>query len=185
MLFRSVSQSRYMDQTEREKVLVKFRNGTLQLIVASDLAARGLDIPELRFIIHFELPNTETDFTHRNGRTARMNSDGTAYIIIARNQPLREYLPELKEEKLADNKQLQKSKIKTLYIAGGRRDKISKADIAGLFLKQGQLNATELGRIEVKQECAYVAVPASKTGKLVDLLNNSKLKTKRVRISEL
>ena len=174
-----------MDQTEREKVLVKFRNGTLQLIVASDLAARGLDIPELRFIIHFELPNTETDFTHRNGRTARMNSDGTAYIIIARNQPLREYLPELKEEKLADNKQLQKSKIKTLYIAGGRRDKISKADIAGLFLKQGQLNATELGRIEVKQECAYVAVPASKTGKLVDLLNNSKLKTKRVRISEL
>ena len=67
-----------MDQTEREKVLVKFRNGTLQLIVASDLAARGLDIPELRFIIHFELPNTETDFTHRNRRTARINSDGTA-----------------------------------------------------------------------------------------------------------
>ena len=74
---------------------------------------------------------------------------------------------------------------KTLYITGGRRDKISKGDIAGLFFKQGGLNKEELGMIEIKQDCSYVAVPASKLNQLINTLNNSKLKTKKVRVGEI
>jgi superfamily II DNA/RNA helicase len=79
-----------MEQKDREKALIKFRNGTHRLLLATDLAARGIDIPEIRFIIHFQLPNKEHEFTHRNGRTARMNRDGTAYLLKVKNEPLPE-----------------------------------------------------------------------------------------------
>ncbi|MGY8966175.1 MAG: DEAD/DEAH box helicase, partial [Flavobacteriales bacterium] len=69
-----------MDQKERERALIKFRNGTHRVLIATDLASRGLDIPELQFIIHYEMPRAEEEFTHRNGRAARVDSKGTAYI---------------------------------------------------------------------------------------------------------
>ena len=72
---------RGMEQIDRERALVKFRNGTCQLLLATDLAARVLDIPELKFIIHLELPYHSNEFTHRNGRTARMNAKGAAYVL--------------------------------------------------------------------------------------------------------
>ena len=78
-----------------------------------------------------------------------------------------------------------KSEWNTLFISGGRKDKVSKGDIAGLFFKQGELSKEELGNIELKQDCAFVAVPAVKAKALVELLNNSRLKTKKVRISLL
>src|SRR5690606_38735964 len=77
-----------MEQADRERALVKFRNGTYQLLLATDLAARGIDIPELKFIIHFHLPLKAHEFTHRNGRTARMNSGGTAYILKWKDETL-------------------------------------------------------------------------------------------------
>jgi superfamily II DNA/RNA helicase len=70
-----------MEQIDRERALIKFRNGTHQLLIATDLASRGIDVPEIKFIIHYHLPNRSQEFTHRNGRTARMNADGTAYIL--------------------------------------------------------------------------------------------------------
>ena len=72
---------------------------------------------------------------------------------------------------------------KTLYISGGRKDKISKGDIAGLFFKQGKLIGDELGTIELKQDCAFVSVPEEKANKLIEKLNNSKLKKKKIRIT--
>ena len=70
----------------------------------------------------------------------------------------------------------------TLFISGGRKDKISKGDIAGLFFKQGKLSKDQLGTIELKQDCAFVAVPKSISEALVDSLNNSRLKKKKVRV---
>ncbi|MDP4278269.1 MAG: DEAD/DEAH box helicase, partial [Bacteroidota bacterium] len=87
-----------MEQIDRERTLIKFRNGTHQLIVATDLAARGLDIPELKFIIHFQLPPRSQEFTHRNGRTARMNSDGTAYILKWEKEELPDFIEDTKIE---------------------------------------------------------------------------------------
>ena len=76
-------------------------------------------------------------------------------------------------------------KWRTLYISGGRKDKISKGDIAGLFIKQGKLEKGELGVIEIKQDCAFVGVQSTKAEQIIQQLNNSKLKKKKVRISEI
>ena len=172
-----------MEQIDRERTLIKFRNKTHQLILATDLAARGLDIPELKFIIHYHLPIKEHEFIHRNGRTARMHGEGTAYILKWEAENLPAFIGEPEEEKIETAPIPLSSDWETLFISGGRKDKISKGDIAGLFLKQGQLAADELGTIELKQDCAFVAVKKSKVGALLKLVNNNKLKKKKVRIS--
>lgn len=172
-----------MEQKDRERVLIKFRNGTYNLIVATDLAARGLDIPELKYIVHYHLPNRKEEFTHRNGRTARMKSDGTAYILKWRHENLPEYVGDIKTEEL-EAAMIPKASIwKTLFISGGRKDKISKGDIAGLFFKQGQLKKDDLGSIELKTDCAFVAVRGSKINQLLTLVDNTRLKKKKVRVS--
>lgn len=172
-----------MEQKDREKTLIKFRNGTHQVIVATDLATRGLDIPEIKYIIHYQLPLKLDEFTHRNGRTARMNAKGTSYVIQWEKEKKSEFTPDVEIEILKNKPTPKTSKWETLYISGGRKDKISKGDIAGLFLKQGKLGNDELGIIELKQDCAFVAVPALKANELIKTLNNTKLKNKKVRIA--
>lgn len=178
-----------MEQIDRERALIKFRNGTHQLLLATDLAARGIDIPEIRFIIHYHLPLRSKEFIHRNGRTARMNADGTAYILIWEEEELPDFVSDLKPERFniqsLGEVNLISPKWQTLYISGGRRDKISKGDIAGLFLKQGQLTKEQLGIIEVKQDCAYVGIHSGEAEKVIELTNNSKLKKKKIRVSEI
>lgn len=174
-----------MEQIDRERALVKFRNGTHQLILATDLAARGLDIPEIKFILHYQLPTREQEFTHRNGRTARMKSDGTAYILAWKNEELPDFIGKPAIEEIRPAPLPLASIWKTIYISGGRRDKISKGDIAGLFMKQGKLRPDELGIIEIKQDCTFVGVHASKIDDVIYLTNNSKLKTKKIRVSEI
>lgn len=174
-----------LEQIDRERALIKFRNGTHQIIIATDLAARGLDIPELNYIIHYQLPLKAEEFTHRNGRTARMNAQGTAYVM----QWEKEYLPEFIDTnqivKLNGKPKKLESDWQTLFISGGRKDKISKGDIAGLLFKQGNLEKHELGVIELKQDCAFVAVARKKAHAIVENTNNSRLKKKKVRISIL
>lgn len=177
-----------MEQKDRERSLIKFRNGTHQLLLATDLAARGIDVPEIRFIIHFHLPVKEDEFTHRNGRTARMHNEGTAYILKWENEELPDFIEKLNlqttpVEDLPKAGYKHSEAWKTLFISGGRRDKISKGDIAGLFIKQGKLKPEELGLIEVKQDCAFAAVPAANVKALLPLVNNTRLKKKKVRVT--
>lgn len=174
-----------MEQKDRERALIKFRNGTCQILLATDLAARGIDIPEMKYIIHYELPIHEEEFTHRNGRTARVNAKGTAYLIKWEKESLPEFIKGSKKVDIS-KKAPQKAQFwETLFISGGRKDKISKGDIAGLFFKQGGLNKDQLGVIELKQDCTFVAVPLSIANELVNKLNNTRLKKKKVRISVL
>ncbi|WP_420580733.1 DEAD/DEAH box helicase [Reichenbachiella sp.] len=174
-----------LEQQDRERALIKFRNGTSRLLLATDLAARGIDVPALDFIIHFQLPPKQEEFTHRNGRTARMQKDGTAYLLKGQKEKTPEYVKDIEEVILNPPSVFENSDTITLFISGGRKDKISKGDIAGLFMKQGDLNKEELGMIELKQDCAFVAVPISKSKQLIHQLNNSRLKKKKVRISQL
>lgn len=174
-----------MEQKDRERSLIKFRNGTYNFLLATDLAARGIDVPEIDFIAHYELPLKEQEFIHRNGRTARMQRSGTAYVIKGEHKKLPEFIrgtthKEVKET--AMEAPAKDTSWKTLFISGGRKDKISKGDIAGLFMKQGGLDSEELGNIELKQDCAFVSVPQGKAAKLVETLNNTRLKKKKVRI---
>lgn len=172
-----------MEQNDRERALIKFRNGTHQLLLATDLAARGLDIPEIRFIIHYHLPHRAEEFTHRNGRTARMHSTGTAYVLHWEEEELPDFIENLPEEKIESAPLPSPSDWKTLFISGGRKDKISKGDIAGLFMKQGELKKNQLGVIELKQDCAFVAVKVNQLTKLIQRVNNTRLKKKKVRVS--
>ncbi|MGJ8759269.1 DEAD/DEAH box helicase [Polaribacter sp. R2A056_3_33] len=174
-----------MEQKDRERSLIKFRNGTNQLLIATDLAARGIDVPEMSFIIHYELPQAVEEFTHRNGRTARVSAEGTAFVLKWKDERLPDFI---KHADLQDiSKQAVRSPVfwETLFISGGRKDKISKGDIAGLFIKQGKLSKDQLGAIELKQDCAFVAVPSTLTEELIEKLNNSRLKKKKVRIYEV
>ena len=174
-----------MEQKDRERALIKFRNGSSRILVATDLAARGIDIPEIKFIIHFELPHHSEEFTHRNGRTARVNETGTAYVLKWEKETLPEFIPRSKGIDITKKKVIGELYWETLFISGGRKDKISKGDIAGLFFKQGGLNQDQLGDIELKQDCAFVAVPKTKAIELSIQLNNSRLKKKKVRITVL
>jgi superfamily II DNA/RNA helicase len=174
-----------MEQKDRERALIKFRNGTSQVLVATDLAARGIDIPEMDYIIHYELPRFEEEFIHRNGRTARVNSKGTAYILKWQDEKLPDFIKDVKGVGIAKKAPHKPQYWETLFISGGRKDKISKGDIAGLFFKQGGLTKDQLGTIELKQDCAFVAVPLTVANELVSKLNNSRLKKKKVRITIL
>ena len=171
-----------MEQIDREKTLIKFRNGTYQIIIATDLAARGIDIPEMKFIIHFQLPTKEDEFTHRNGRTARMNAAGTAYVLVWDGH-VPKYVNAPQVEKLYHAPVPAPTGWQTLFITGGRKDKISKGDIAGLFFKQGKLSHDEIGIIELQSNCAYVSVKSSKANELIELVNNTRLKKKKVRVT--
>jgi superfamily II DNA/RNA helicase len=173
-----------MEQRDRERALIQFRNGTYQILLASDLAARGIDIPEIRYIIHYHLPMRAHEFTHRNGRTARMHAEGVAYCLQWEEEELPDFIQKLNPpvETLSEQEVPPLSPWKTLFISGGRQDKISKGDIAGLFFKQGKLKKDELGLIELKEDCAFVAVKKRKAKQAIQLLDNSRLKKKKVRI---
>ena len=172
-----------MKQKDRERALIKLRNGSVSILVASDLASRGIDIPEMKFIIHYETPDAFEEYTHRNGRTARVDAKGTAYLIKGDREVFPEFIENAKVEKLSTTGKRKPQFWATLFISGGRKDKISKGDIAGLFFKQGEINNDQLGIIELKQDCAFVAVPISIADALVDKLNNVRLKKKKVRVS--
>lgn len=173
-----------LEQIDRERALIKFRNGTHQLLLATDLAARGIDVPEIKFILHYELPHKEQEFTHRNGRTARMNAEGTAYVLIRKGALLPEYMPQLPDANLAGGKELKPSEWTTLYITGGKKDKISKGDIAGLFMKQAGLKPFEVGHIEIKLDSAFVSIHKSQLKNAIAKTNNTRVKKKKVRVSE-
>ena len=174
-----------LEQQDRERALIKFRNGTHQLILATDLAARGLDIPEIKFIIHYHLPLRSQEFVHRNGRTARMKNDGVAYVLVWEKEELPDFIPRNESVEIGDAPLPMQSEWETVFISGGRRDKISKGDIAGLFLKQGKLASEDLGVIELKQDCAFVAIKKSKLNSVIQAIDNTRLKKKKVRISKI
>jgi ATP-independent RNA helicase DbpA len=172
-----------MEQDERERALLKFRNGSIKILITTDLAARGLDIPEVGNIIHYQLPYTEDAFLHRNGRTARMNAKGTAFLIMTEEEKYPFLKGDIEIEKLKGNYDLPKdSQWQTLYIAAGKKDKVNKIDIVGLLLKKGGLQKEDVGLIEVKDQSSYVAVKRNMVKKILAALQDEKIKNKKVKI---
>ncbi len=173
-----------MEQEDRERALIKFRNGSTAILITTDLASRGLDIPEIENIIHYQLPHTEEVFIHRNGRTARMNAKGTSFLILSEG----EYVPVFIKEKPVEEKLPETPKTPentpwcTLYIGAGKKDKINKMDIVGMLLQKGKLNKDELGLIEVLDFTSYAAVSRKKIDSVLSLIKNEKIKNKKVKM---
>jgi len=175
-----------MEQQDRERALIKFRNGTHQLLISTDLAARGIDVPEIKFILHYHLPIRSQEFIHRNGRTARMHSEGTAYVLRGAEEKMPDFIDSPEVETLNDSAPLPSpSEWTTIFVSGGRKDKISKGDIAGLLFKKGELSKDAVGIIELKLDCAFVAVKAAEVDDLISRVNNERVKKKKVRIYEI
>ena len=173
-----------MDQIDREKNLIKFRGGAHNVLIATDLASRGLDIPEIKHVVHYQLPPQQESFLHRNGRTARMHAEGVAYLILAEDESLPDYIDkDIQEVKLNDRLHLPPPPLYAcLYISAGKKDKISKGDIVGLLTKKGGLQGDDLGLITTLDHASYASIKRSKVNPALANIKDEKLKGKKVKI---
>lgn len=172
-----------MEQEDREKALLKFRNGSYRILITTDLASRGLDIPEIESVVHYQLPHTEEAFLHRNGRTARMNAKGTSYVILTEEEHPSFLTDKAEFEEVEESNTVpENTPWVTLYIGAGKKDKINKIDIVGLLLQKGKLKKDQLGLIEVQDFSSYAAVSRSKVAQTLKLIKEEKIKNKRVKI---
>lgn len=174
-----------MEQEDRERALIKFRNGSHRILITTDLASRGLDIPEIETVVHYQIPINEEAYTHRNGRTARMYAKGKAYLVLAEDEHKPSFIKEdLAEEILNENTVLPSpTEWTTIFIGAGRKDKVNKVDIVGLLLQKGDLHRDELGKIEVLDNFAYAAIKSNKVDNLLKLISNEKIKNKKVKMA--
>ena len=173
-----------MDQEERERALIQFRNGSINYLITTDLAARGLDIPEMKHVIHYHLPLKEDEFTHRNGRTARMLASGTAYVLFHESDKQMDFIDyKMPVLNVKDNKSIpQPPKFQTVYISGGKKTKLNKFDIVGFFSQKGKLDKDDLGLIEVKDFVSFAAVKFNKVKDLLQNIKDEKMKGKKFKI---
>lgn len=173
-----------MEQQERDIALCKFRNGSSNVLVTTDLAARGLDIPNIRYIIHYQLPTTQESFIHRNGRTARMEASGTAILLLAPQETFPGYIDPapIEIELNADAGLPAKPDWTTFYVSVGKKDKVNKIDIVGFLTNKGRLKKEEIGLIEVKDFFSFVAIRKSKAGPTLQLIKEERIKNKKVKI---
>ncbi len=166
-----------MEQPDRERALYKYRNGSCYILVSTDLAARGLDIAAVEQVIHYHLPPKEDAFTHRNGRTARWDATGTAYVIINEEEPVPDYMPTMPTHHLPSRiVKPPKPLWVTLYIGKGKKEKLSRMDIAGFLYKKGGLTREDVGQIDVMEHYALVAVARDKARPLLAQIRGEKIK---------
>ena len=173
-----------MEQIDREKNLIRFRGGAHNVLIATDLASRGLDIPEIKHVVHYQLPPQQESFIHRNGRTARMHAEGQAYLVLADDETLPGYIDKSVEElKLSGKLHLPPHPLYAcLYISAGKKDKISKGDIVGLLTKKGGLQGDDIGLITTLDFSSYVSVKRALVSKVLANIKNEKLKNTKVKI---
>lgn len=168
-----------MEQAQREKALCRFKNGSSNIFISTDLASRGLDIPEIKHVIHYHLPTNEEAFIHRNGRTARMFAEGNAYLLINSDENIPEYIQK-KQPKTFDLSvnidRLELPPMNTLYIGKGKKEKLNKVDIVGFLIQKGELHKEDIGMIDIKDHYSYVAVNRKKINRTLRLIRKEKIK---------
>ena len=175
-----------LEQKDRETAVALFNNGSRPIIVATDLAARGLDIEKVQSVIHYHQPFTPEAYTHRNGRTARVDADGDIYILVGPEEGLKDFItPDgdytLDVSKHADLAQ----KFMTLYISGGKREKLSRGDILGFLVKECDVKPSDIGKINVFDHYSLVAVKEGEVARLLNKAEGKKLKGEKRRIRTL
>lgn len=176
-----------LEQQQREDALYKFSNGSANIFVSTDLGARGLDIPDIDNIIHYHLPECEDSYIHRVGRTARWEAQGRAFFLLGPSEVIPEYVEaDIETYEIPDELPAPaKPRMATLYIGKGKKDKISKGDIVGYLCKIGQLQSSEIGKIDVKDRYAYVAVARPKVKQVLKLTQGQKIKGIKTLLEEV
>ncbi|MGN0086298.1 MAG: DEAD/DEAH box helicase [Alloprevotella sp.] len=176
-----------LEQQLRERALFRFRSGCASVLVSTDLAARGLDIPEVEAVVHYHLSPDAEAFTHRQGRTARWEREGRAYLILNDADALPDYLPATVEELDVEacDVRPQRSRLTTLYIGRGKKEKLSKGDIVGFLCKKGGLRSDELGLIEVQDHQSYVSIPRRRLREVLQLVQGERIKGMKTLVEEM
>jgi len=173
-----------LEQVDRERALIKFRNGTSNVLVCTDLGSRGLDVPEINHIVHYQYPNSEEAFTHRKGRTARMSASGHSYLFYGESTQLPEYIVEPKSR--INTQDLKVDHVipewTTVYFSAGKKDKVNKIDFVGFLSKKGMLQKDEIGLITVQDRSSFVAVKRDTVQALLKRIQNEKVKGKKLKI---
>lgn len=166
-----------MEQQDRETALSLFGNHSVNILISTDLAARGIDIPTLQNVIHYHLAQNAEAYTHRCGRTARWSANGNSYIIISPEETTPPYCSNCTEATPLDNTPPPAKPLwTTLYIGRGKGDKLSKTDIVGFLCKIGKLKADQIGVIDIKPRHSYVAVSQSAIKTLLRNIAGEKIK---------
>ena len=178
-----------LEQKEREASLYRFSNGSANILVSTDLASRGLDIPDIDNIIHYHIPESEDGYIHRVGRTARWEAHGRAFFLLGPEEHIPEYVDsEVEDYEVPSADELPqpaKPKMATLYIGKGKKDKISKGDILGFLCKKGGLNSSEIGKIDVNDRYAYAAISRAKLRSVLNNVKGEKIKGVKTIVEEV
>jgi ATP-independent RNA helicase DbpA len=174
-----------MEQDDRERSLLKFRNGSEHTLVCTDLGSRGLDIPEIKHVVHFQYPHSQEAFTHRNGRTARIQKQGNIYLMVNSGELVPDYIEIPDAEYKVNNDHLNPVQPEwiTLYFSGGKKNKINKVDLVGFLLQKANLSKDEIGLISVLDFSSFVAVKRSKVKEILKNIQNEKIKGQKHKIS--
>ena len=166
-----------MEQKDRERGLFRYVGGSANILVSTDLASRGLDIPELYNVVHYHLPINQETFLHRNGRTARWDRTGRSFILLGPEEHLPEYVAECKKWIIPTFLESPSMpKWDSLYIGRGKKEKLSRGDIAGFLMKIGELRKEEVGRIDVRDHYSYVSVDRNSVDVLLSKVRGHKIK---------
>lgn len=175
-----------LDQRERETAVALFNNGSRPVLVATDLAARGLDIEKVASVIHYHQPLTPETYTHRNGRTARVDREGDIYLLLGPDEAVKDYVAFDDIVSLDHAMQANlRSGYTTLYVSGGRREKVSRGDILGFFTKEGGIDGASIGKINVYDHYSLAAVRDGEVARLLKSIAGRKLKGEKRRISPI
>ena len=174
-----------LDQQQRECAVAMLDNGSVNVLVSTDLASRGLDIDTVKHIIHYHLPVSEQVYIHRNGRTARVDATGQAYVITAPDESCPEWMKVDESFELHPAKKMVKSRMATLYFQAGKKEKLSRGDIMGFIANNGGIPARDIGRIDVRDHYALAAIPRGQSQAVLKRLQSARIKGKKVRISLL
>jgi ATP-dependent RNA helicase DbpA len=184
-----------MEQRDRDQVLIEFKHGSCNLLVATDVAARGLDIDDLAAVVNFELPRNADVYVHRIGRTGRAGKEGMALSLFADSeryklQGIMDYLQrelefEAIEQVPQSTQRLPLPPFATLCIAGGRKEKVRAGDVLGALTGEAGIAGTAVGKITVTDYATYVAVAREEADKALGRLLNGKIKGRKFKVRRL
>lgn len=176
-----------MEQKDRERALFRFQSGCANVLVSTDLAARGLDIADVGNIIHYHLPMNSEAYIHRNGRTARWDRAGASYLILGPEENLDKLdcLTDIAEMEVPDSYQVPSSRWETLYIGRGKKDKVNKVDIVGFLCKTGGLERDQLGMVTVFPHWSFAAVDRTCIRSLMARIGGQKIKGQKTIIEPI
>lgn len=176
-----------MEQKDRERALFRFQSGCANVLVSTDLAARGLDIADVQNIIHYHLPMNSEAYIHRNGRTARWDRQGASYLILGPEETLNKLdcLTDMVEMEVPSTYNVPSSRWETLYIGRGKKDKVNKVDIVGFLSKTGGLSREQLGMVTVFPQWSFAAVERTCVPSLMARIKGQKIKGQKTIIEPI